>query len=136
GTTILAREGRCLVRRNRGVPAVRWSACSPAAHWRRPGRRRTAGPRLRRQTDQELEVLPVIDIHVHIQPLDLFKPAALELMKRGRRDFDQLERFSKDPSAFLEFLDEAGVERAGLINYASPHVIGLPPEVNNWDTRY
>jgi uncharacterized protein len=89
-----------------------------------------------RRTDQELDVPPVIDIHIHIQPLDLFKPGALELMKRGRQDFDQLERFSNDPAAFLKFLDGAGVERAGLINYVSPDVIGFPPEVNDWVARY
>jgi predicted TIM-barrel fold metal-dependent hydrolase len=89
-----------------------------------------------RRTDQELEVPPVIDIHTHIQPLDLFKPEALELMKRGRRDFEQLEWFSNDPAAFLRFLDDAGVERAGLINYVSPDVIGFPPEVNDWVARY
>jgi predicted TIM-barrel fold metal-dependent hydrolase len=79
---------------------------------------------------------PIIDIHVHIQPLHMFKPAALELMKRGRRDFAEIERLSADPSSFLKFLDAAGVERAGLINYVGPDVIGFTPEVNDWIARY
>jgi predicted TIM-barrel fold metal-dependent hydrolase len=79
---------------------------------------------------------PIIDIHIHIQPLHMFKPEALALVKRGRRDFADVERYSADPKAFLEFLDSLGVERAGLINYVSPDVIGFPPEVNDWIANY
>ncbi len=79
---------------------------------------------------------PIIDIHIHIQPLHMFKPRAIELIKRGRRNFAFIEKLSSDPVAFLKFLDEAGVERAGLINYVSPDVIGFPPEVNDWIARY
>ena len=81
-------------------------------------------------------MIPVIDIHIHIQPLHMFKPQALELIKRGRRDYADIERFVADPKAFLKFLDAIGVERAGLINYVSPEVIGFPPEVNDWIARY
>ncbi|HYL10313.1 MAG TPA: amidohydrolase family protein [Candidatus Acidoferrales bacterium] len=81
-------------------------------------------------------MIPVIDIHIHIQPLHLFKPQALELVKRGRRDYADIERFVADPAAFLKFLDSIGVERAGLINYVSPEVIGFPPEVNDWVAGY
>ena len=80
--------------------------------------------------------MPIIDIHIHIQPLEMFKPHALELIKRGRKDYAQVERFSKDPRAFLAFLDDCGIERAGLINYVSPDVIGFTAEVNDWIARY
>jgi predicted TIM-barrel fold metal-dependent hydrolase len=79
---------------------------------------------------------PIIDIHIHIQPLHMFKPHALELIKRGRKNFEFIEKVSSDPTAFLQFLDEVGVERAGLINYVSPDVIGFPPEVNDWIANY
>jgi len=79
---------------------------------------------------------PIIDIHIHIQPLEMFKPHALELIRRGRTNFDQVERFSKDPRAFLAFLDDCGIERTGLINYVSPDVIGFTAEVNDWIARY
>lgn len=79
---------------------------------------------------------PIIDIHIHIQPLEMFKPHALELMKRGRRDFDKLVEYASSPSAFLKFLDQVGIERAGLINYVSPDVMGFTPEVNDWIARY
>jgi hypothetical protein len=78
----------------------------------------------------------IIDIHIHIQPLHMFKPHALELIKRGRKNFDFIEKVSSDPVAFLKFLDEVGVERAGLINYVSPEVIGFPPAVNDWIANY
>jgi len=81
-------------------------------------------------------VIPIIDIHIHIQPLEMFKPPALELIKRGRKNFDQIERYSKDPRAFLAFLDDCGIERAGLINYVSPDVIGFTAEVNDWIAHY
>lgn len=79
---------------------------------------------------------PIIDIHIHIQPLHMFKPEALALVKKGRRDFAEVEKYSSDPKAFLGFLDKLGVERAGLINYVSPDVIGFPPEVNDWIAKY
>ena len=79
---------------------------------------------------------PIIDIHIHIQPLHMFKPEALELVKRGRRDYAQVEEFSAKPASFLKFLDEVGIERAGIINYVSPEVIGFPPAVNDWAAKY
>jgi predicted TIM-barrel fold metal-dependent hydrolase len=81
-------------------------------------------------------VTPIIDIHIHIQPLEMFKPHALALIQRGRRDYEQVKQFVSSPAAFLKFLDGAGIERAGLINYVSPEVIGFTPEVNDWVARY
>ncbi|HEV8384308.1 MAG TPA: amidohydrolase family protein [Candidatus Acidoferrales bacterium] len=80
--------------------------------------------------------MAIIDIHIHIQPLHMFKPHALELIKRGRKDYADVERYSSEPAAFLEFLDSLDIERAGLINYVSPDVIGFPPEVNDWIAKY
>lgn len=79
---------------------------------------------------------PIIDIHIHIQPLHLFKPEALALVKKVRKNFAEIERYSEDPLAFLGFLDSVGVERAGLINYVAPEVIGFRPEVNDWCAKY
>ena len=79
---------------------------------------------------------PIIDIHIHIQPLHMFKPEALELIKRGRKDYADVERFSASPAEFMKFLDSLEIERAGLINYVSPDVIGFPPAVNDWIADY
>ena len=79
---------------------------------------------------------PVIDIHVHVQPLRQLHAHAMELVKRGHPNWAQVEEFSEKPAAFLKYLDEAGVERAGLINYVSPDVIGFTAEVNDWAAKY
>lgn len=80
--------------------------------------------------------MPIIDIHIHIQPLEMFNPNARELLKRGRRDYNDVLKFTSNSSEFLKFLDAADIERAGLINYVSPEVIGFTPEVNDWIARY
>src|SRR5256885_4632659 len=36
----------------------------------------------------------------------------------------------------ISFLDTLGVERAGLINYVAPRIIGFTPEVNDWSAQY
>ena len=79
---------------------------------------------------------PIIDIHIHIQPLEMFKPHAHELIKKGRKDYADIVKYAASPAEFLKFLDEAGIERAGLINYVSPEVIGFTPDVNDWIARY
>jgi hypothetical protein len=79
---------------------------------------------------------PIIDIHIHIQPLHMFKPEALGLIKRGRKDYADVERYSSNAAEFLKFLDSLEIERAGLINYVSPDVIGFPPAVNDWIAEY
>ena len=79
---------------------------------------------------------PIIDIHIHIQPLHLFKPEALALIRRGRKDFADVEKYSAHPAEFLKHLDSLDIERAGIINYVSPEVIGFPPEVNDWCAKY
>jgi uncharacterized protein len=80
--------------------------------------------------------MPIIDIHIHIQPHEMLKPGARELIKRGRRDFEDVLKYCASPKEFLKFLDAEDVERAGLINYVSPDVIGLTPEVNDWIAGY
>ena len=79
---------------------------------------------------------PIIDIHIHSQPLHMFKPHAHELIKKGRKDYADVEKYSSSPREFLKFMDEADIERVGLINYVSPDVIGFPPEVNDWIATY
>lgn len=69
-------------------------------------------------------------------PYHMVKPSALELIKHGRKDYADVEKYSADPKAFLAFLDKLGVERAGLINYVAPKIIGFTPEVNDWSAKY
>ena len=78
----------------------------------------------------------ITDCHVHIHPLEIVKPAALELIRRKRPHFEQIEECCKSPKAFLKYLDAAGVDRAALINYLAPDVIGFTSEVNQFIADY
>jgi predicted TIM-barrel fold metal-dependent hydrolase len=57
-------------------------------------------------------------------------PHAQDLMEDGA------EEYAASPSEFLHFLDRCGVERAAIITYVSPDIIGYPPEINEWCARY
>ena len=78
----------------------------------------------------------ITDCHIHIQPLELFHQHALELMKKKRPNFAQIEEFCRSPRAFLKYMDQAGIDRAVLINYVAPEVIGFTTEVNEFVARY
>jgi uncharacterized protein len=78
----------------------------------------------------------ITDCHIHIQPLEMFKPAARALMEKKRPNWAQVEQFSRSPKAFLEHLDGCGIDRAVLINYVAPEVIGFTNEVNPWIAQY
>lgn len=78
----------------------------------------------------------VTDVHVHMQPFETFRPATLALMRKGRPDFDDIIEMSREPAAFLRYLDSTGVERAALINYASPDIMGFGEETNDFVIRY
>src|SRR4029077_4399738 len=69
-------------------------------------------------------------------PYHMMKPSAMDLMKRGRKDYADVMRYCEDPKAFLAHLDSLGIERAGLINYVAPKIIGFTPEVNDWSAKY
>ncbi len=75
----------------------------------------------------------VTDCHVHINPLGEIRPDAMRLFTHivpGTR------RYMEDPRAFLEYLDQRGVERAVLVNYVSPEVIGYTEAVNPFVSQY
>ncbi|HWX92202.1 MAG TPA: amidohydrolase family protein [Terriglobales bacterium] len=78
----------------------------------------------------------ITDCHIHISPLNMFKSAALELMRAKRENFAQIEEYCRSPKAFLKYLDSAGIERAVLINYVAPEVIGFTSGVNQFVAEY
>ena len=78
----------------------------------------------------------VTDVHVHVQPFRMLKPGILDSMKRERPQFPQLLKMADDPAVLLRILDEAGVERACLINYVAPDVMGFLPTVNDYVIQY
>jgi uncharacterized protein len=78
----------------------------------------------------------ITDCHIHIQPLEMFRPTALDLLKRKRHNFDQIVEFCSSPRSFLKHLDQAGIDRAVLINYVAPEVIGFTSGVNQYIADY
>jgi hypothetical protein len=78
----------------------------------------------------------VFDCHVHVQPWEQFHPAARDLMSRNRADLGSVARAMEDPDALLRHLDEEGVERAALINYVAPEVMGFTEAVNDWVSAF
>lgn len=75
----------------------------------------------------------ITDCHVHINPLGEIRPDALRLFA----GIDPANaRFLSDPKAFLTYLDAAGVERAVLVNYVSPEVIGYTEKTNQFVSEY
>jgi len=80
--------------------------------------------------------LRVFDCHIHIQPWEQFHPAARELMARGRPDAERVRRALADPGELLRLLDDEGIERAALVNYVAPEVMGFTESVNDWVSRY
>ncbi len=80
--------------------------------------------------------VPVIDIHMHIQPWRQFKPEALALMKRDPEHFERLKTLCDDPHAFLAYLDAEGIQAAGLVNYVAPEVMGFGDSVCEFVVDY
>lgn len=78
----------------------------------------------------------ITDCHIHIEPLELFKPSALALIRGKRKNFDEIEEYCRSPKAFLKYLDRCGVDRAVLINYVAPEVMGLTSAVNQFVADY
>ncbi|MEE8201707.1 MAG: amidohydrolase family protein [Candidatus Acidoferrales bacterium] len=78
----------------------------------------------------------VIDIHVHMQPLHQMKPECRETIRQRQRNFEWICELTQDPRKFVALLDREGIERAGIINYVAPVVMGFTEEVNDWAAAY
>jgi predicted TIM-barrel fold metal-dependent hydrolase len=80
---------------------------------------------------------PVItDAHIHVQPWWELKAEVLEVMTRGRDDVDELQKIMKSPEHLLRRLDADGIERAVLVNYPSPDIMGFGHRVNEYVAEY
>lgn len=78
----------------------------------------------------------ITDCHIHIQPLEMFRPEALATIHRDRTDRAEVAEFCRSPKTFLKHMDSVGLDRAVLINYVAPEVIGVTFAVNEWIARY
>lgn len=77
----------------------------------------------------------VFDCHVHVQPWEQLKPEALAVMA-AREDLARLNRALTEPAELLRLIDAEGVERAALINYSAPDVMGFTETVNDWVSAF
>ena len=78
----------------------------------------------------------VFDCHVHVQPWEQMRPEARQTMTARRRDLSEIQQALDDPSALLSLMDREGVERAALINYVAPEIMGFTSAANTWISRY
>ncbi len=78
----------------------------------------------------------VFDCHVHVQPWEQMKPDVRALMAAGRKDLAGIQEALADPAALLSLMDREGVEKAALINYVAPEVMGFTAAANDWIARY
>jgi predicted TIM-barrel fold metal-dependent hydrolase len=78
----------------------------------------------------------ITDAHIHVQPWWEMKPAVLEVITRGRPDVDELQKIMKSPTHLLRRLDADGIDRAVLVNYPSPDLMGFSHKVNEYVTEY
>jgi predicted TIM-barrel fold metal-dependent hydrolase len=78
----------------------------------------------------------VFDCHIHVQPWEQLKPGALSEITAGRRDLPRIERALAEPAELLRLMDEQGIERAALINYSAPDVLGFTETVNDWVSAF
>lgn len=74
----------------------------------------------------------IFDCHVHVAPWRQMTPATRETFSRQWRDKEKLERALAEPDAFLRLMDAEGIERAALVNYVAPEVMGFDTGVNDW----
>lgn len=77
----------------------------------------------------------VTDIHVHIQPWQQLHPRSRAVMATRRDNYEELQEMMLDPRAVLACMDEAGVDRIGMINYVAPRLMGFTDSVNPWVAR-
>ncbi|MGB6501159.1 MAG: amidohydrolase family protein [Thermoplasmata archaeon] len=75
----------------------------------------------------------VTDCHVHVNPLWEMRPDAVRLLE----GLDpETARVVREPKNLLARMDAAGIDRAVLINYVAPEVIGYTEATNGFVSEY
>jgi len=81
-------------------------------------------------------MLRAIDFHVHVQPWTELRAAVRAKWLAQRPDAAWLERVMAEPRELLHYLDRCGIERAVLINYPSPDLMGFTDATNDFVAKY
>ncbi|HUI38376.1 MAG TPA: amidohydrolase family protein [Thermoplasmata archaeon] len=77
----------------------------------------------------------VTDCHVHINPVWEMHPKARAVLE-ARGSGQHIEAFDRSPMRFLEYLDRSGIDRAVLVNYVAPEIVGYTEKVNDFVLEY
>lgn len=77
----------------------------------------------------------VTDCHVHINPIEEMRPEARALLGNVASEEVRVA-VQTDPAAFLAYLDRSGIDRAVLVNYVSPEVVGYTEHANDFVADY
>jgi len=80
--------------------------------------------------------MKVFDCHVHVAPWREMPEAAQALFSRHWSERERLAGALASPAGFLALMDEQGIERAALVNYPAPDVMGFDTSVNDWVTDF
>src|SRR5437762_8615500 len=80
-------------------------------------------------------MLPVFDVHLHIQPWRMMSSEALALVAEDEAHRDA-GTILDSPDNVLRFLDANDIERCCCINYVSPDVMGFTRDVNDWIAEF
>lgn len=72
----------------------------------------------------------IFDIHVHVQPWEMFAPEPRKLMETDV--YRPVLDIMSTPDNLLKHLDREGVERICCINYVSPDVMGFTSAAIDW----
>jgi len=75
----------------------------------------------------------VTDCHVHVNPLWEMRPDAVRLLEGMD---PETARVVREPKQLLKRMDAAGIERAVLMNYVAPVVIGYTEATNEFVSQY
>ncbi len=78
----------------------------------------------------------IFDAHVHIQPHEALNEGARRAILNGRTDLPEIGKALTSAEGLLALMDRQGIERAALVNYVAPEVMGLTQSVNPWLARY
>lgn len=84
---------------------------------------------------------PVIDAHIHIQPWEMIKPAAMEALhvrsQEGMGDPRLYMDLEDGSRRLVEYMDANGIEKVAIINYVAPEVMGFEERgVNEFSAAY
>ncbi len=77
----------------------------------------------------------ITDCHVHINPVWEMLPKARAILGT-RGPGTEVEAYDRSPTKFLEYLDRCGIDRAVLINYVAPEIVGYTERANDFVLEY